>query len=394
MDFDLTDEQRLLQESLGRLLAETYSFDQRKGHLAQPEGWSRDLWRRYADMGLLALPFDEADGGFGGGPVDTMVVMEAFGRALALEPYLATVVLAGGLLRRAGAAAQRAELVPQIAGGGLLLAFAHAEPQSRFDLADVSTAARRDGEGWVLSGRKRHVLNGGCADKLIVSARMGGDRRDREGLALFVVDTGAPGVSRRAYPTQDRRRSAEVDLDQVRVGPDALLGNAGAALPVIEQVVDEAIAALCAEAVGGMAQAHEMTLDYLKMRQQFGRPIGAFQALQHRAVDMLIQLEQARSMAMYAAIGATDPDPLERRRAVSAAKVQIGRSGKFVGGQAIQLHGGIGMTDEFQIGHYYRRLTMIDLQFGDVAHHLSAVARAGGLLEPRAFPELAAQEGV
>jgi alkylation response protein AidB-like acyl-CoA dehydrogenase len=300
------------------------------------------------------------------------------------------VVLGGGLVRLAGSPDQRAELVPAIAEGRLLLAFAQAEAQSRYDLADVATTARRDGEAWVIRGRKRHVLHGDSADKLIVSARVAGGQGDRDGIGLFLVDAGASGVSRRGYLTQDRLRAAEIAFDDVRVGPEAALGAPDGALPVMEQAVDEAIAALCAEAVGTMAQAHELTVDYLKMRQQFGRPIGAFQALQHRAVDMLIEVEQARSMALFAAMSALERDPAERRRGVSAAKVQAGRSGKYVGGQAIQLHGGIGMTDEFHIGHFYRRLTMIDLQFGDAAHHLSGLAAAGGLLPARDFAELSA----
>jgi pimeloyl-CoA dehydrogenase small subunit len=388
MDFNLSEEQRLLKDGLERLLADRYGFEQRRRHMAEPDGWSRELWARYAEMGLLALPFAEDDGGFGGGPVETMIVMEAFGRALALEPYLATVVLGGGLLRLAGSPEQRAILVPQVAEGRLLLAFAQAEAQSRYDLADVTTTARRDGSGWVIDGLKRHVLHGDSAEKLIVAARTAGGRREREGIGLFLVDADAPGVTRRGYLTQDRQRAAEIRFKAVRVDAGAALGPPEAASPVIEQVTDEAIAALCAEAVGAMAQAHELTVDYLKMRQQFGRPIGAFQALQHRAVDMMIEAEQARSMTLFAVMSVAEPDPSERRRAISAAKVQIGRGGKFVGGQAIQLHGGIGMTDEFHIGHFYRRLTMIDLQFGDAAHHLSALARAGGLLAPREFPGL------
>jgi pimeloyl-CoA dehydrogenase small subunit len=388
MNFTLGEEQRLLKEGLERLLAEQYGFEQRRRHMAEPDGWSRELWARYAEMGLLALPFDEADGGFGGGPAETMIVMEAFGRALALEPYFATVVLGGGLLRLAGSPEQRAALVPAVAEGRLRLAFAQAEAQSRYDLGDVATTAKRDGAGWVIDGAKRYVLHGDSADKLIVSARAAGGRDDREGIGLFLVDANAPGVSRRGYPTQDRQRAAEVMFEGVRLGADAALGPTDAALPVIEQVVDEATAALCAEAVGVMSQAHALTLDYLKVRQQFGRPIGAFQALQHRAVDMLVEVEQARSMSLFAAMSAREPDALERRRAISAAKVQIGRAGKYVGGQAIQLHGAIGMTDEFHIGHFYRRLTMIDLQFGDAAHHLSALAQAGGLLPARDFPGL------
>jgi pimeloyl-CoA dehydrogenase small subunit len=380
MDFDLSEDQRLLKEGIERLLAERYDFEQRKKCLAERWGWSSEQWSRYAAMGLLALPFAESDQGLGGSVVDTMIVMEAFGRALVLEPYLATVVLGGGCLRFGGSLAQRARLIPQICDGSLLLAFAQTEKQSRYDLADIATSARRTGDEWVLNGRKRHVLHGDCADKLIVTARIGGDRRERTGLGMFIVDADAAGVSRRVYVMQDRLRAAEIAFDNVRVGTDSVIGEPGAALPLIERVVDSALAALCAEAVGAMGRAHEITVDYLKVRKQFGTPIGSFQALQHRAVDMLIKVEEARGMAMYAAMMSDEPDALERSRAISAAKVQIGHSGKFVGEQAIQLHGGIGMTEENQVGHYFRRLTMIELLFGDTGHHLAALARAGGLI--------------
>ena len=384
MDFDLSEEQRLLKESLDRLIADRYAFEQRKVYAQNPEGWSRELWRQYAELGLLGLPFVEAEGGSGGGPVETMLVMEAFGGALALEPYLATVVLGGGFLRHGAASALRAELVPKIADGSLTLAFAQTERQSRWNLADIATTARRDGSGWVLDGEKGVVLHGDSADKLIVSARVGGSRRDRDGIALFLVDAGAAGISRRGYPTQDGLRAAEITLAGVRVEPESVIGEAGAGLPLVERVVDEAIAALCAEAVGAMAVMHELTVDYLKTRRQFGREIGSFQVLQHRAVDMLVALEQARSMAMFATMMAAEENAVERRNAVAAAKVQIGRSGKFVGQQAIQLHGGIGMTMEYKVGHYFKRVTMIDASFGDADHHLRALARNSGGAVPAA----------
>jgi pimeloyl-CoA dehydrogenase small subunit len=377
MDFDLSEEQRLLKESLERLLGDRYAFEQRKSYGQGPEGWSRDLWAQYAELGLLGLPFPESYGGAGGGPVETMIAMEAFGRALTLEPFFATVVVGGGFLRHGGSAEQCAELVPKIANGSLTLAFAHTERQSRYDLHDVETRAERDGAGWVLDGEKGVVLHGDTADKLIVTARIGGNRRDRDGVAAFVVDGAAAGVSRRGYPTQDGLRAAEVALAGVRVGPEGVLGEPGTALPLIERVVDEGIAALCAEAVGAMAIMHELTVDYLKTRRQFGREIGSFQILQHRAVDMLIALEQARSMAMFAAMMAAEENAVERRNAAAAAKVQIGRSGKFIGQQAIQLHGGIGMTMEYKVGHYFKRVTMIDTMFGDADHHLRELARRG-----------------
>jgi pimeloyl-CoA dehydrogenase small subunit len=380
MNFDLSDEQRMLKASVDRLIAERYDFESRKTYAARPEGWSRELWAQFAEMGLLALPFSEEDGGFGGGPVETMLVMEAFGRGLVLEPYLATVILCGNLLRLGASAAQRAELIPRIADGSLLLAFAHSEAQARFDLADIATRARQEGDAWVLDGAKRWVLHGGSADQLIVPARVSGDRRDRDGIALFLVDAKAAGVARRGYTVQDGTRAADVTLSKVRVPAAALIGTAGAALPLIERVVDIATAAICTEAVGTMDKTTAITVDYLKVRKQFGVTIGSFQALQHRAVDMLVAVEQARSMALFATMMADESDAAERARSISAAKVQIGKSARFVGTQGVQLHGGIGVTEECHVGHYYRHLTVLEILFGDTQHHLAAFARAGGLL--------------
>jgi pimeloyl-CoA dehydrogenase small subunit len=379
MDFDLNEEQRLLQESVSRLLADRYDFEARGRYARSEEGWDRELWAQYAELGLLGLPFAEAYGGVGGGAVETMIVMEAFGRALVLEPYLATVVLGGGFIADGGSEAQHQRLLPEIAAGRLRLAFAHTEAQSRYDLEDVATTARRDGTGWILDGTKSVVLHGDTADALVVTARVSGGRRDRDGIGLFLVSAGAEGVSRRGYATNDGRRAAEIALAGVRVDADAAIGEPGAALPLVERVVDRAMAALCAEGVGAMAAMHETTLDYLKARQQFGTAIGKFQILQHRAVDMMVAIEQARSMTMFATMMVEDPDPLERARAVAAAKVQLGRSMRIVGQQAIQLHGGIGMTMEYKVGHYFKRTTAIDLQFGNADHHLRRLAGAGGL---------------
>jgi len=379
MDFDLTDEQRLLKDSVDRLVADHYQFEQRKKYLTEPDGWSRAVWQQYAELGLLGLPFAEQHGGFGGGAVETMIVMEAFGRGLVLEPYFATVILGGGLLRHLGSQSQQQTLIPEIAQGRLKLAFAHVERQSRYDLADVATTARQEGGGWMLDGAKSVVLHGDCADRLLVTARINGARSARDGIGLFMVDANCPGLTRRGYPTQDGLRAAELTLSGVPVKSDAVLGEPGKALPAIERVVDEAIAALCAEAVGTMQAMHETTLEYLKTRQQFGRPIGQFQVLQHRSVDMLVALEQARSMALFAAVTAGETDASERRRAIAAAKVQIGRSGKHIGQEAIQLHGGIGMTMEYKVGHYFKRMTMIDRLFGDADVHLETLARLGGL---------------
>jgi pimeloyl-CoA dehydrogenase small subunit len=382
MDFDLSDEQRLLKDQVTGLIEKEYAFEQRKAYAREPLGYSQARWAQFAELGLLALPFAEAQGGIGGTPVETMIVMEAFGRGLVLEPYLATVVLGGGLLRFAGSAAQLDAMVPAIAGGTLRLAFAHTERQSRYDLADIAVTAKPEpGGGFVLSGQKGVVLHGDSADRLIVSARSAGGQRERDGISLFLVDPKADGVAVQGYPTIDGLRAAEIALRDVRLGPDALLGPRDHALPLIERAVDLAIAALAAEAVGAMSVMHELTVEYLKTRKQFGVAIGSFQALQHRAVDMLVALEQARSMAMLATMMAEALDTAERRRSIAAAKVQIGLSGRFVGQQAIQLHGGIGMTDEYKVGSYFKRVTMIDTLFGDADHHLAAVADAGGLID-------------
>lgn len=378
MDFDLSDEQRLLQDSVERLIADEYGFEQRKALGKSEAGYSDAMWAKFAELGFLGLPFAEDDGGFGGGPVETMILMEAFGRGLVLEPYLATVVLGGGFLRHGGNAAQKAALIPAVAAGELKLAFAHTEAQSRYDLNAVETTARRDGGGWILDGRKGVVLHGDSADKLFVTARIGGGPRDRGGIGLFLVDAGASGVSRQGYATQDGLRAAEVTLAGVRVGADGVFGED--ALTLVERVVDEAIAAIAAEAVGAMAATQALTIDYLKTRKQFGVAIGSFQVLQHRGSEMFIALEQARSMAMLATMMAAEDDAAERRKAVAAAKIQIGRSARFVGQQAVQLHGGIGMTMEYAVGHYFKRLTMIDTMFGDADHHLERLAAAGGLM--------------
>ena len=379
MDFDLNEEQRLVADNVARLMKDRYGFESRKAYQATAPGFGEDLWRQYAEMGLLGLPFAEEDGGFGGGPVETMLIMEAFGRALALEPYLATVVLSGGLIRRAAGEAQRARLVEQIASGALRLAFAHSERQSGWNVLDVATRARKDGAGYVLDGEKGLVLHGDSASKLIVSARSAGGRGDRGGLGLFLVDASAPGVSRRGYATQDGQRAAEIVLSNVRVAPDDVVGDPEGAGPIIERVVDEAIAALCAEAVGAMGEAQEITVDYLKTRKQFGVPIGSFQALQHRAADMVVALEQARSMMMLATMTAAEDDAAQRAKTISAAKVQIGRSAKFIGQQATQLHGGIAMTFEYKLGHLFKRLTMIDVTFGDADAHLRRLSEADSL---------------
>jgi len=380
MDFDLSEEQRLLKESVEGLLTDSYDFEQRKKYMKEKGGWSRAVWSKLAEQGLLGLPFAEADGGFGAGAVETMIVMEALGRAMVLEPYLATVVIGGGFLRHGGSAAQKAAHIPSIIDGSKTIGFAQLEKNSRYDLNDVATAAKKKGDGWVIDGEKFVVINGENADMLIVTARTKGGQRDRTGIGVFLVPADAKGVVKKGYPTQDGLHAADIGFTNVEVGSDAAIGDPENALPLIERVVDDARTAICAEAVGAMDETLKTTVEYLKTRKQFGVPIGSFQTLQHRAADMFVALEQARSMSMFATMAADFDDAKERTKAVSAAKVQIGKSLKFVGQQAIQLHGGIGMTMEAKIGHYFKRLTMIENTFGDTDYHLRRVTDAGGLV--------------
>jgi pimeloyl-CoA dehydrogenase small subunit len=380
MDFDLSEEQRLLKESVDGLLNDSYGFDQRKKYMAEKGGWSKAIWNKLAEQGLLGLPFAESDGGFGAGAVETMIVMEALGRALVLEPYLATVVIAGGFLRHGGSAEQKAAHIGGIIEGGKTFAFAQLEKNSRYDLNDLVTSAKKKGSGWVIDGEKFVVINGESADTLIVTARTKGGRRDRNGIGVFLVPASAKGVAKKGYPTQDGLHAADITFTGVEVGSEAAIGDPEDSLPVIERVVDEARTAMCAEAVGAMDESLKTTVEYLKTRKQFGVPIGSFQALQHRAADMFMAVEQARSMSMFATMASDFDDARERATAVAAAKVQIGKSLKFVGQQSIQLHGGIGMTQEAKIGQYFKRLTMIENTFGDTDYHLRRVTDLGGLV--------------
>ena len=369
MDFSFTDEQSMLRDTIASYLADRYDFDTRRAAIKSPSGWRPEVWKAFADeLGILGASFSEELGGLGGGAIDNMVVMEEFGKALVVEPYLGTVVIGGGFLKH-GASAGAADTIAKIIAGEVTIAFAYAEPQGRYNLANLVTTARKDGAGYVLNGHKAVVIGAPWATHLVVTARTGGGQRDAGGISVFLVDKSTTGVVTRDYPTVDGRRASEVFFENVAVGADALIGDEGAALPLIEQVVDEAIAAVCAESCGVLRKLHEGTLDYTKQRKQFGVPIASFQVLQHRMVDMFIQLEQAISMTYMAHIKLGEP-AAERAKAISAAKVQIGRACKFVGQNAIQLHGGMGMTDEMAIGHYFKRATMIEGEFGSVDHHL------------------------
>ena len=371
MDFELSEDQRLLKDSVSRLLADNYGFAARRGYQKEPNGWSAKLWQHYADLGLLGLPIDERYGGFGGGPVDVMLVMEEFGRVLALEPFLASVVLGATAVKLAGSDAQKSAILPCIADGTLKLAFAHGEQQSRHDMTDVLTTATREGTTWLLNGGKSVVLHGDCADRLIVSARTSGNRHDKSGLSLFLVDATAPGLARRGYPMRDGTRAAEISLTNVRAD---IMGTPDTAIDTIERVIQAGIAAMAAEAIGAMETMNTMTLEYMRTRQQFGRAIGENQVLQHKAADMLIALEQGRSMAMLAAMMLDEPDAQERRHNLAMAKVGVGQSARHVSQSAIQMHGGIGMTEEYAVGHYFRRVMTFEHLWGDTAYHLAALA--------------------
>lgn len=380
MDFDLSEEQRLLKDSVDGLLKSSYDFETRKKYRAEPGGYSKDIWSKFAEQGLLGLPFSEDDGGFGAGPIETMIVMEALGRNLVVEPYLDTVILGGGFLRRASSE-QRAAHLPGIVDGSKTLAFAQLEKNSRYDLGDVTTTAKKNGAGYVLYGEKFVVGHGDTADTLIVTARSAGGQRDAGGIGAFLVPADAKGIDIKGYETQDGGRAADIKFSNVEVGADAVIGDAENGLSLVNQVVDDARIALCAEAVGAMEEALKVSVEYIKERKQFGVAIGSFQALQHRAADMFTALEQARSMSILASMASTYDDLDERARTVAAAKVQIGRSARFVGQSGVQLHGGVGVTMEYRIGHYFKRLTMIEQQFGDADYHLRRVAAAGGLMQ-------------
>lgn len=376
MDFTFSAEQKLLKESAERFIENEYPFQQRQELARSANGFSRAHWSTFAELGWLGVRIPEKDGGLGGSPVETAILMEAFGRGLVVEPYLTTAVLGGSLLTFGATAQHKQALLPELVAGKRFITFAFAERQSRYNLADVATTAKQQGGDFVINGAKSVVFNAATTDSIIVSARTSGAPRAQEGISLFLIDRRAPGLALRSYTTVDGLRASEVSIDDVRVAADAVLGELGNTFPLIDRVIDNGIVAVCAEAVGIMAALCDATLAHLKNRKQFGRPIGNFQVLQHRMVDMLVALELSKSMVYMAAVKLDAADPAERRRAASAAKVQIGRTGRFIGQQAVQLHGAMGMSDELFVGHYFKRLTMIDSLFGDVDYHLQRFANA------------------
>lgn len=370
MDLTLSEDQKLLRDSVERMLAGTYDFDARRGWL-EAEGWSRENWGRFAELGLLAAPLPEAHGGLGGGAVEVMLITEAFGGALVLEPYIPCVILGAGLVGAAGDDAQKAAILPAVASGELIVAAGLYEASGRYRLAPVETRARRDGAGWIVDGRKGVVVGAPQADTLLISARTSGAAAEASGVSLFLVPASSPGLTVTSYALQDGRRAGEVRLDGVRLGAEQLVGPEGGALPFIEAAVDHAIAATCAEAVGAMRAIHQSTLAYARERKQFGESLASFQVLQHRMVDMYIAVEQAVSASYLATLRLGGR---ERARACAAAKVQVGKSARLVGQGAVQIHGGMGVTNELKAAHLFKRLIMFDAEFGDAEHHLRRFA--------------------
>ena len=370
MDFSFSDEQTLLQESVSRFITNDYGFESRQKHSRSDAGYSLENWQTFAELGWLGVPFSENHGGFGGGAVETMLMMEEFGKGLVVEPYLATVVACGSALNGFGSEDQKSSFIPEIIDGSKLWALAFAEPQGRFNLADLTTTATASNGSYLLSGHKSVVINGPNANFFIVSVRTSGEQRDETGVSLFIIPSDAKGLSRRDYPTVDGQRASDLILDNVELDEASRLGEEGQGLNILQQAIDFATLAIGSEAVGCMEVLYKDTVEYCKNREQFGQPIGKFQVLQHRMVDMFMEHEQSKSLMFMAAMRWDEGYGAEAQKAVSAFKVQVGKSGKFVGQSAVQLHGGMGMTDELNIGHYFKRLTIIDTMFGNVDHHL------------------------
>jgi len=373
MDFSYSEIQEMLDDSVGKFIANDYDFDTRQKYAASENGYSPEVWQTFAELGWTAVPFSEEDGGFGGGPADLMILMLRFGKGLVVEPYLANIVLAGGVLRRAASASQKEKWLQPVIAGELQAALAYAEPQSRYDIANIGTAAVADGDNWVISGNKGVVFNGGNAQLLVVSARTSGAQTDKDGITLFAVPADSEGVRVRTYPTVDGQQAAEIRFDKVAVGADAILGKPGSGFAALDAAIDEATLAVSAEAVGIMQIMAEKTVEYSKNRMQFGVPIGSFQALQHRMVDMFTDCEQSYSLLLWAAMRAAAGDA-EAKHAISSIKYQVGTAGRKVGQEAVQIHGGMGVSWDVDIAHYFKRLTVIDQILGNADWHLDRLA--------------------
>ncbi|QFU76636.1 pimeloyl-CoA dehydrogenase small subunit [Halioglobus maricola] len=371
MNFNLTEEQTMIQDSVARFVQDNYAFDQRNATVALQHGFSAEHWQKFAELGWLSIPFAEEYGGFGGGPVDTMVIMQEFGRGLVSEPFLPTVLLFGGLLQAGANAELTNELIPQIIAGELQGSFAFVERQSRYSMSDVKTRARQDGVSWVLNGEKTVVLNGSAAQKLVVLARTSGEQSDESGLSLFLVDAFAEGVNTTAYRMTDGREAANITLDNVTA--EAVIGGPGEGYSLMRPVVDRAMLAVAADALGAMESLNTQTLDYLKTRKQFGTHIGSFQALQHRMVDMFAACENTKSL-LYRAVCALEAGDEDAQRSLLALKVMVGRAGRKIGGEGIQMHGGMGMTEELSVGSYVKRLMIANTLFGDADYQQQCFA--------------------
>jgi len=374
MDFNFSEEQQLLADTVRRFVRENYSFEARREILRSTSGWSRKVWNELAGLGLTALNVPEAHGGLGASPVDTMLVMNALGEGLVVEPFLSAAVLAPALLSQLADANAERELFPAMASGERIVIVAHQEPQTRGELQHVATRAERSGDVYVLDGRKSVIAHAGAADELLVTARTSGRTTEADGISVFRINPNIDGVTITAYRTLDGQTAADIELRQVKVARSNRVGAEGKAFAAIEAAHEIVLSALCAEAVGIMKAVNAATLEYTRSRKQFGQPISKFQVLQHRMVDMFIHSEQATSMSYLAAIRCVDPDAAERSRALSAAKVVIGQAARFISQQAVQLHGGMGMTDELMVSHHFKRLTAIDLTFGDADFHLQRFA--------------------
>jgi alkylation response protein AidB-like acyl-CoA dehydrogenase len=373
MNFEFSEEQRMLADSVERFVADHYELEKRIASSGSDLGFSADHWNTIAELGWLALPFDEADGGFGGSQIETMILFESFGKGLVLEPYFASILLGGGALKRGAPNAMRDAILPGVIDGSVQLALAYAEEQARFDLNDVVTSARTAGSNFVLNGTKSMVMNGASADHLVVSTRTSGGQFDTRGITLFLVPANADGVTLENYPTVDGLRASEVILKDVKVGSDAVIGEVDGGFEILNAVANDAILALAAEAVGAMEVLYKDTVEYTQEREQFDHPLSDFQVLQHRMVEMFMEYEQCKSMLYRATLEAAQGAETAQRT-IHALKHLIGKTGYFIGENAVQLHGGMGMTEELRVGHFFKRMLVINMQFGDADHHLEKFA--------------------
>ena len=369
MNFELSEEQKMIQQNVERFVQDNYDLPKRVELSSQDPGYSKDYWNSMAELGWLGLPFNEEDGGFGGNQIDTLVIMEQFGKGLVLEPFLANVVLGGGAIQMGGSEELKNEILSSLIEGSKQLTLAYAEQQSRFDLEDVATSARKEGEKYIINGQKSMVLNAESADHLVVVTRTNGSQVDEEGITLFLVDSDSKGLERNNFPTVDGLRASEIAFDNVEVSSERMLGDLDKGFTILRTIANNAILALCAEAVGAMEVLYKDTVEYTQQREQFDHPLSDFQVLQHRMVDMFMEYEQCKSL-LFRATMETIQDPVMAQRTIHALKHLIGKSGIFVGENAVQLHGGMGVTEELRVGHFFKRLLVIDSQFGNADFHL------------------------